>query len=93
MNISAAEGLHLLLLLIFNFFFSGAKFTRTSDGTRIIESDGTTLTLESNGVLQHLAPETQKMMEYFCDVGISIITQFFSHHNFKNQLNNDCLSK
>ncbi|KAI0235361.1 Serine/threonine-protein kinase PLK4 [Lamellibrachia satsuma] len=45
-------------------FYDGAKFSQTADCTRIIECDGTSLTLESTSGIQHLAPETRELWEY-----------------------------
>ena len=50
------------------FFVLGAKFSQTAACTRIIESDGTSLTLESTSGVQHLAPETRELWEYVHEV-------------------------
>ena len=59
----------LLKLFTLNFFiFSGAKFTITAEGTRIIEKDGTSLTLDSSASSSHLAPATRQLHEAVRDV-------------------------
>ena len=45
-------------------FISGAKFTASSRGMRIIERTGTSLMLESVDMEQRLTQETQKLLEY-----------------------------
>ena len=49
--------------------FTGAKITQTKDGTRIIESDGTSLTVGSEEALQHLAPQSQELCRSAHEVG------------------------
>ena len=45
-------------------FYDGAKINSNKDGTRIIQSDGNSLTLESVGSINQLAPETRDLWEY-----------------------------
>jgi hypothetical protein len=45
-------------------FHDGAKFKRTAEETKMIQKDGTTLTLQNNGSTQHLSPESQELLEY-----------------------------
>ena len=64
----------------------GAKFSQTAACTRIIESDGTSLTLESTSGVQHLAPETRELWEYVHEVRIlltrnRILCVIFPVHN------------
>lgn len=51
-----------------NLLVLGAKFSQAADCTRIIENDGTSLTLESTSGVQHLAPETRELWEYVREV-------------------------
>ena len=62
------DELLLNLLTINIFIFSGAKFTITAEGTRIIEKDGTSLTLDSSASSSHLAPATRQLHEAVRDV-------------------------
>ena len=50
-------------------YISGAKFTASSRGMRIIERTGTSLMLESADMEQRLTQETQKLLEYVKQVG------------------------
>ncbi|XP_064636787.1 serine/threonine-protein kinase PLK4-like isoform X2 [Lineus longissimus] len=45
-------------------FHDGAKFKRMNEETKMIQKDGTTLTLQNNGSTQHLSPESQELLEY-----------------------------
>ena len=56
------------LLTLNLLIFSGAKFTITAEGTRIIEKDGTSLTLDSSASSSHLAPATRQLHEAVRDV-------------------------
>ena len=56
----------------------GAKFSQTADCTRIIECDGTSLTLESTSGVQHLAPETRELWEYVHEVIMRSLKNFIA---------------
>jgi len=58
---------------MYSLFFTGAKISRTLEGTRIIENDGTSLMLESVEGAQHLAPATQQLFEYTKKVASFIV--------------------
>lgn len=45
-------------------FYNGAKFTHSSEGTRIIERNGTTQMVQTEAGVQHLAPETRTLWDY-----------------------------
>ena len=45
-------------------FTDGANFKTTEDGTKIIQRDGTTLTLDSRANTQHLSQETRELLSY-----------------------------
>ncbi|XP_041359491.1 serine/threonine-protein kinase PLK4-like isoform X2 [Gigantopelta aegis] len=49
-------------------FYDGSKFTANSKGMRIIERNGTSLSLESQGAIdQHLSADTKEILEYVQD--------------------------
>ena len=48
-------------------FYDGAKVNCTADGVRIIEQDGTSLTLQSSASMHHLSPGTQQLWQYVED--------------------------
>ena len=59
------------MALLFLFIFSGAKFSQSSDSTRIIEKDGRATTLDPpvefnqlTSDLQHLWKYVQKVLHY-----------------------------
>ncbi len=56
-------------------FVAGAKFSQTSEGTRIIEQDGTSLTVESAAGVEHLAVSTQQIWQYSQQVRLRNITK------------------
>ncbi|CAH1776949.1 unnamed protein product [Owenia fusiformis] len=45
-------------------FYDGAKMNKSSEGTKIIEKDGTSMMLDHHGNIQHLAPSTQQLWHY-----------------------------
>lgn len=49
-------------------FYNGAKFKLMVEGTRIIQRDGTSMTLESSASFTHLSPETQDMWHHVEDL-------------------------
>ena len=63
-----------------NWFVLGAKFSQTAACTRIIETDGTSLTLESTNGVQHLAPETRELWEYVHEVNTGILDDYSNNN-------------
>ena len=41
----------------------GAKISQSKEGTRIIEADGTAVSVDSRSAVQHLAPESQQLCQ------------------------------